>query len=226
MSIEALSWALKQRVTRSSDKFVLVCMANYANDQGLCYPSVQTLSSDTSMDRKTIMVAIRRLIENGFIVHAGNTRNRVAVYRVNMVNEFNQSTKIGTQNWDPKLVPNPVAFGQQSTVFPHDRYQKRYIEPKRTKEDKKVDAPLTLHETLPRDAWEEWIAHRREKRWPVTGRALSAQLKILSEFDTETQREMLETSIQAGWQGVFRPRGAKKAKTENQPKGFEGVKWM
>ncbi len=67
-------------------------------------------------------------------------------------------------------------------------------------------APLVLHESLPRETWEEWIKHRRERRMPMTHRALQRQLAELSKHDTVTQRAMIDQAINAGWQGIFPPK--------------------
>lgn len=69
------------------------------------------------------------------------------------------------------------------------------------------NAPPALHASLPLTEWEEWIDHRRLKRWPCDNRTLGKQLLILAKHDTDTQREMLNTSMQAGWQGIFPPKG-------------------
>jgi len=71
----------------------------------------------------------------------------------------------------------------------------------------------TFHATLPMDAWEEWVAHRKARRWPCDPRTLGKQLSLLAKHDAAVQREMLDTSIQAGWQGLFAPKdGARKAR--------------
>lgn len=69
---------------------------------------------------------------------------------------------------------------------------------------------LTLHASLPREAWEEWIAHRKEKHLSMSPRALNKQLKLLAEYTTDVQREIIDTSINAGWEGLFRPKGKAK----------------
>lgn len=85
MSIEAISWVLKQEVARSSEKFVLLCLANYADDRGYCYPSVARLEEDTSQDRKTILASLKRLVEYGLLRdttrRVGTTR-QVVVYQL------------------------------------------------------------------------------------------------------------------------------------------------
>lgn len=66
---------------------------------------------------------------------------------------------------------------------------------------------LVLHDTLPRENWQQWLERRRAKRWPVDDLTLSKQLEVLAPYDTATQQRMLNDSIQAGWQGIFPPKG-------------------
>lgn len=68
-------------------------------------------------------------------------------------------------------------------------------------------APLILHASLPHESWSEWLAHRREKRLSMSPRALNKQLKLLAEYPTAIQREIIDTSINAGWEGLFKPKG-------------------
>jgi len=85
MSFEAISWALKQDIARTTEKFCLVMMANYAGYDGLCYPSIDRLSLDMSQDRKTVMKSIQSLIEAGYLEdtskRVGATKS-VIVYRL------------------------------------------------------------------------------------------------------------------------------------------------
>lgn len=70
----------------------------------------------------------------------------------------------------------------------------------------KKGAQLTLHASLPLESWNEWLEHRRAKRWPVDGRTLKKQLELLARYTTDEQRLMIDTSIQATWQGIFPPK--------------------
>lgn len=71
MSIQAVSWALSQDLAGSSTKFVLVCLANYADQRGICYPSQAQLCDDTGQDRKTVQLNIARLIRAGLLRDTG-----------------------------------------------------------------------------------------------------------------------------------------------------------
>jgi hypothetical protein len=67
MSFAAVNFVLKQQMDRSSDKFLLLCLANYANDEGYSYPSQVRIQAETSLERKTVMGGLRRLVEGGYI---------------------------------------------------------------------------------------------------------------------------------------------------------------
>lgn len=68
MSIQALDWAFRQNLTtKGKEKLVLVALANYANDDGFCYPSISTLCEMVSAERNTICKAISYLIEQKLI---------------------------------------------------------------------------------------------------------------------------------------------------------------
>ncbi len=76
-------------------------------------------------------------------------------------------------------------------------------EKSRDRVETEVASALVLHSNLPREEWEQWLAKRRTKRWPIDTVTLSKQLKILAKFDPVTQKEIIDTSINAGWQGLF-----------------------
>ncbi len=50
------------------------------------------------------------------------------------------------------------------------------------------------------------VGHRRRKRWPIDATTLGKQLKVLAGHSTAQQIEIIERSINAGWQGLFPPK--------------------
>lgn len=74
---------------------------------------------------------------------------------------------------------------------------------------------IALHDSLPRDSWREWVEHRKARRWPNDATTLRKQLGLLSRYDQQTQQEIIDTSIQAGWQGLFALKGKPKAMPQN-----------
>ena len=68
MSFTAMAWASKQKVKSSSQKLVLLMLANYADDQDKCWPSKQTLADMCCMSKSGICKTIAQLESGGFLV--------------------------------------------------------------------------------------------------------------------------------------------------------------
>ena len=67
MSIWAVNWALLTPVTNPTHKLVLVALANFADDDDLAWPRVDTLSQLTSSSRRTVFRALDALVGAGLI---------------------------------------------------------------------------------------------------------------------------------------------------------------
>jgi len=110
MSFQSMAWATSQKLERATDKYLLIMLANYANSDGECYPSIERISEDTAMDRKTVMKCFANLIELGLIVDTGKrvgARKNTKVVRLNA--NHSTSTVFPTdtsQNWYSNLTGN------------------------------------------------------------------------------------------------------------------------
>lgn len=119
MSFQALAWAAKARLSRASEKLILLAFADRHNEEnGFAYPSIAWLTEFSSLDRKTVMNAIERLVEAGFLTDSGKrtgATKQIKVYSVNVgtVPKTEQSQK------------------RNSPVFSAKESQKRDTEPVR-----------------------------------------------------------------------------------------------
>lgn len=75
MSVQALSWAFAQELPSSSVKLVLIALANRADEEGVCYPSIGWIAQMSSQSERTCQRAIAELIELGFIVKTTQYRD-------------------------------------------------------------------------------------------------------------------------------------------------------
>lgn len=126
MSIEFLNLAFRTRIRHSSAKFVLVALADYANEDGEAYPSVHTLMAKTDQDRKTVLLNLQRLVAAGLILDTGRRRgktNQVKVWKL----EIKQSQKRngsgnGTVPFFPEKSPTngTVKGSQKRDIDPSD----------------------------------------------------------------------------------------------------------
>jgi pyocin large subunit-like protein len=64
MSFQAMAWAVKQPLP-SREKFLLIILANYANDRDQCWPAIGTLCRDTGYSRMTVSRGLAKLVELG-----------------------------------------------------------------------------------------------------------------------------------------------------------------
>lgn len=73
MSVQAISWALAQQVvTASSARHVLLCLANYAGEDGRnAFPSIARLCADTGLSERAVRNNLRELEESG-VIRRGN----------------------------------------------------------------------------------------------------------------------------------------------------------
>ena len=196
-------WPLQMAHT---DKLVLLALADNANDEGQCWPSVSSLCEKTCLSDRAVQHAVARLTEAGH-VSVNRRYKKSNVFVVHPVYPEPRSPE--------RPSPENPSPERNDISTPNDVHPLKTEPSKRTV---KGVTELSLHQSLPRTSWEEWLAYRRENRYPLSPRALSKQLKLLADYDTATQSEIIDTAINAGWQGLFRPKGKSKSK--------DGQQWM
>lgn len=219
MSFNAITWALSSPIQHSSTKFVLVALANCADEQGNCWPSIASLSDATAQDRKTVIANIKRLIESGWIEDTGQrkgTTGQIAVYRLNRTK--NGTVKEAQKRNHPENGTVPV-FPDNSTVFPvkesrfsvetvpktgHGTYQEPIKEPvKETKTRKRavVDwvTELASRGVDPVVA-DSWLQVRKDKRAAVTVVAVDGMEREAAKAGVSLDAA-LRMCCERGWAG-------------------------
>ena len=109
---EYRKWAWEQKIKPSNRKFVLICLSEFADEKGSCFPKIETLAKLTGQGKSTVRDHLKALEDDGFI-----TRERLrfrdgtlAQYRY-----FIQCQKSGLGNsTSASFAPSPApAFGRQ-----------------------------------------------------------------------------------------------------------------
>ncbi|WP_141118974.1 helix-turn-helix domain-containing protein, partial [Mycobacterium avium] len=67
MSWEALAWAKDSDIAQPVAKFILVLLANKADENFSCYPSIRTLMAESGAGRSTILRALSYLETRGLM---------------------------------------------------------------------------------------------------------------------------------------------------------------
>ncbi len=105
MSVNATRFAwecdLSKTTKRSAKRLVLLALADRANKENTCFPSIARVVKDTGMDRKTVMNTINDLIEIGLVSDTGERKggtNQDRVLKINVVTVKQESYPQECQN--------------------------------------------------------------------------------------------------------------------------------
>lgn len=89
MSVNATRFAwecdLSKTTKRSAKRLILLALADRANKENTCFPSIARVVKDTGMDRKTVMNTINDLITLGLVLDTGERKggtNQVRVLKI------------------------------------------------------------------------------------------------------------------------------------------------
>lgn len=73
MSNEAITWAFKQQLP-TTQKFILVALADYADEAGQCFPSHNKTAERVGASRSTVRRSIKQLAEQGYLTYVREQR--------------------------------------------------------------------------------------------------------------------------------------------------------
>lgn len=88
MAFEWMAWAVKQKVGKPVSKAVLIALCNYADENGLCYPSINKIKEITENGERAIRNALEHLEAEGFIKRGDRRRRKdgtLSVYEYQML---------------------------------------------------------------------------------------------------------------------------------------------
>lgn len=189
-----------------AQKAVLISLADNANDDGVCWPSVPNIASRTCLSERAVQNAIKWLIEAG-ILGAQERVGRSTVYTVTPAafappQEMRGADKDATPALNDitpaAAAPTPAAAAPR-TINNHHKNRNRTV-------NKAEDAQIELPIWLPDDVWRDWVAHRKAVKAPLSLRAAELCLRKLDRFRQQGHDpvEVIEQSILSGkWTDLY-----------------------
>lgn len=66
MSIEVMTWAWKTQL-KPTLKLTLLALADYSNDEGICWPSIDSITKKSSLTRSSLIKNVQKLCDMGAI---------------------------------------------------------------------------------------------------------------------------------------------------------------
>lgn len=83
MSIKVTNWVWARSESRNGARLVLLALADRADDDGLCWPSIDDLMARTKLTRRAVQKGVTALVEGGELeVENGGGRHRSNRYRI------------------------------------------------------------------------------------------------------------------------------------------------
>lgn len=200
-----------------TQKAVLISLADNANDDGVCWPSVEKIAQRTCLSVRAVRNAIKWLEENQ-LLQKTERYGRSNIYTITPAYYAPlQEVQPCTLRPQPRHLvhptPAPDAVGSADaaprTIKNHQRTVR---EPSTTQ---KIDLP----DWLPEESWQLWDRFRKR----VSGKAWTTDAKQLS---IETLSNLLQNgsdpttcikqSIERGWTGLFPIRNFNNNKTNTK----------
>lgn len=202
MSVKVMARIWEDGPENQSERFVLLALADHANDAGECWPSIATIARKTCLSERGARKIIRRLEASGWLeTEVGGGRHGCSRYIINP----EPRTPLLDEKPGTTFPPEPRSPRNLSAKNPEPECRNPEPgspEPLRTiKEPSVIDPREELLAVLSPSAADAFIEHRKHKRAKLTPRA--AQLiakKLASHPDPDS---VIERSIMNGWTGVF-----------------------
>jgi Helix-turn-helix domain len=218
MSVEAISCVWHGSKQSSGNLLVLLAMADYADVNGVCWPSLNTLAKKCRMTDRNVQFCVHDLVKSGEIerlkVGSGKESSRYKINLKGLRKDFPPTHEMGFVGSRNGLRGRDEVGFVQTVIEPSTN--RTPIVPKGGTEDlllQSVDTikngariPPQLDNQKFRAAWDEYSAYRKESK------------KRNGDFGPIAQKRLLNTLSE-------RPEQAVPALTECINRGWRGFSW-
>ena len=193
-----------------AQKAVLISLADQANDDGYCWPSVGTIAKRTCLSERAVQGAIKWLKSAG-LLSSDERRGTSSVYRITPA-AYAPPQEMRPADAAPRGAGNAPPPPQELHPTPADAAPKpsmnRQLNRKEPKDTRADATGFVLPDWIPADAWAAFMETRKEKKAKSTPYALGLIVKSLKTFQAAGHDpvEILNASIKAGWSDVYPPK--------------------
>ena len=114
MSLDALKWAWEQDCPNATAKLVLMALADHANSDGECWPSMKRVAKLTGISSRQVSTHIVTLESLGYVTKGNRRRHEGQLrgweYRVNLRDEATSGSTLPVASGSPAHLPAEAGF--------------------------------------------------------------------------------------------------------------------
>jgi len=143
MSIKLMTAVWENDQTKGSERLVLLAFADMANDQGVCWPSYETVAKKANIDRRNVIKHVKSLIDKGLL-------SKKARFRKNG-KEMEYTSNYYIINTPPPMVvtePSPPSDGDDTTPSDGDDTTLVTGASPKPSLNPKIDPPINLDDNF------------------------------------------------------------------------------
>lgn len=182
----------------ATEKMVLLCLCDHANDDGQCWPSMNRLAAKCSLTDRTVRKAIKWLIDHKQI-SAATDAGKVNRYQINPGICFTPEAASALPRKDIPPTPEAASAEPSLTVI-----EPSVVDMARASNER----PFPKPEWADPQPWQDFLANRQRKKLANT---LSAYKRFLDDIyrladDDWPPGRLLDHAAAHGWAGIYDPR--------------------
>ena len=230
MSFRHMATVWDMSIRDATRKLILMGIASYADEDGRCWPSQETLARRVGCSDRTVRAHLAALEAAGWLsreARSGVGGRRSDLYVLRLPPQPENSSGCATGN------PEQVQPENSSGCTKEEESTNRNIPPPlpptaspapKASPAPEVEIPPELDAPEFRDAWSAWAKERRARGKKLTEQAARLQLRKLAKEakDPNTASEWIYLAIEKGWQGIYKPKDIGYGCANN---GKSGVMW-
>lgn len=192
-----------------TQKAVLISLADNANDEGVCWPSIEKIAQRTCLSVRAVRNAIKWLEENQ-LLQKTERYGRSNIYTITPASyaplqEMQPCTLRHQPRQQVHPTPAPAAEGAAYAA------PRTINNPQRTTREPSTSQTFTIPDWLPKESWQLWERFRKR----VSGKAWTTDAKHISLESLEQLYQeghdptvCIKQSIERGWTGLFAPKNS------------------
>lgn len=197
MANKAINWALRLDL-KPAEKFVLVVLANRANQVNECFPSLKSIEMDTGFNHSTVVRAIKGLLASG-LIQRKNRGQKTSVYTLAVGAHSTNSKTIGRCIPHQPIDAKCTTVGAESTRVGAERTK---VGAQCTTEPKGTLKEPTIEPTALEKSTQTLEVSRSNKERPASGEQHESWQRAWAAVETEMRKQIEPAYYAKYYEGI------------------------